>query len=345
MDLFVGRQLGDYAPRQVFAFLLLGGARSTGATAWHVFSNRATVRIVYIPDSFLSTPVWAALDAAAAPAVGLMARRAQRSFDEAKVPLLGVMGAFVFAAQMINFPVGVGTSGHLVGSALLAYTLGPAAASVVMTAVLAIQALVFQDGGILALGANIINMAILGVLAGYLPYQLWGGGPWRRGAIFLGGMLSLLVGALMAVGQLLLSGIGMPASVLAISLGLFAVSATLEGAITLSVVQALETMNPQFVRRPRTRRALALLGVTAPALAVVGVLFASSHPDVLEKLAENAGIADRATALVSTPPADYEAEFLRGEWRRKAAAGVAGLTLIFAAAAASGRVMARRRSE
>jgi len=76
------------------------------------------------------------------------------------------MGAFVFAAQMINFPVGIGTSGHLVGGALLACTLGPAAACVVMSAILAIQALVFQDGGILALGPNVINMAIVGVLAG-----------------------------------------------------------------------------------------------------------------------------------------------------------------------------------
>src|SRR6516162_6946687 len=70
-------------------------------------------RSVHIPDGFLSTPVWTALDAAAAPAVWLIARRAQRGFDESKAPLLGVMGAFVFAAQMINFPLGVGTSGHL----------------------------------------------------------------------------------------------------------------------------------------------------------------------------------------------------------------------------------------
>src|SRR5438477_13015198 len=128
---------------------------------------------MHIPDGFLATPVWAALDVAAAPAVGLIVRRAQRGFDEAKAPLLGVMGAFVFAAQMINFPVGLGTSGHLVGGALLAIVLGPAAAVVVMTAILAVQAFVFQDGGIVVLGANIFNMALAGVLAGYLPYRMW----------------------------------------------------------------------------------------------------------------------------------------------------------------------------
>src|SRR6266849_11168945 len=102
---------------------------------------------MHIPDGFLATPVWATLDVAAAPVVGYMVRRAQRGFQEERAPLLGVMGAFVFAAQMINFPVGGATSGHLVGSALLAFTLGPAAASVVMIAILAIQSLVFQEGG------------------------------------------------------------------------------------------------------------------------------------------------------------------------------------------------------
>src|SRR6185295_10232931 len=154
---------------------------------------------MHIPDGFLSTPVWAALDVTAASAAGYMARRAQQEFEEKKVPLLGVMGAFVFAAQMINFPVGGATSGHLVGSALLSFTLGPAAASVVMIAILAIQSLVFQDGGILALGANIFNMAIAGVIAGYVPFYLWGSGRGRKAAIFFGGVFSVLVAALLAI--------------------------------------------------------------------------------------------------------------------------------------------------
>lgn len=289
--------------------------------------------------------MWAALDVAAVPAVGLMARRAQRSFDEGRVPLLGVMGAFVFAAQMINFPVGVGTSGHLVGSALLTYTLGPAAASVVMTAILAIQALVFQDGGVLALGANLINMAVIGVLAAYLPYRIWGGTRLRSMAIFAGGALSLLAGALLAITQLLLSGVPMPGSVMGISLGLFVVSAVLEGAITLAVVQALERINPHFVQRPAGRggRVVAALAVAAVTLAVVGVLFASGYPDGLEKLAENAGFAGKTETLIHTPLGDYEAAFVTAEWPRKALAGVTGLVLIFLACVGFGRVVTRRR--
>src|SRR5512143_2175129 len=115
---------------------------------------------MHIPDGFLAAPVWVALDIAAAPGVALLARQSKRESAEWSAPLLGVMGAFVFAAQMINFPVGLGTSAHLIGSTLLSVCLGPAAASVVMTAILAIQAFVFQDGGVLALGANIFNMAI-----------------------------------------------------------------------------------------------------------------------------------------------------------------------------------------
>src|SRR6266404_2661420 len=152
---------------------------------------------MHIPDGFLSTPVWATLDVLSVPAVGLMARRAQGVMEEHSIPLMGVMGAFVFAAQMINFPVGLGTSGHLVGGALLSMVLGPAAASVVMTAILIVQAFVFQDGGIMALGANIFNMAIIGVLAGYLPYRFLVK-RWRAGAIFLAGMSSVLASALLA---------------------------------------------------------------------------------------------------------------------------------------------------
>ncbi|MCP5118670.1 MAG: energy-coupling factor ABC transporter permease, partial [bacterium] len=165
---------------------------------------------MHIPDGFLSTPVWLSLDVASVGAIGYISRKAQRDTEETKAPLLGVMGAFVFAAQMINFPVGAGTSGHLVGSALLAYTLGPGAAVIVMTAVLALQALIFQDGGLLALGANVFNMALVGVLVAMLPYRLWGSGRARTFAIFAGGFSSVFAGACLALTQLYLSGVAMP---------------------------------------------------------------------------------------------------------------------------------------
>src|SRR5689334_16620889 len=191
---------------------------------------------MHIPDNFLSPPVWAAMDVITLPSIGLLVRRAGRELQDTRVPLMGVMGAFVFAAQMINFPVGIGTSGHLVGGALLACTLGPAAASVVMTAIIAIQALLFQDGGVLALGANVLNMAVVGVLAGYLPYHLWGRGRARKAAIFTSGLFSVLASAVLALAELLVSGVRMPGPALGISLTFFVVSALIEGAITVAVI-------------------------------------------------------------------------------------------------------------
>src|SRR5579862_893263 len=256
---------------------------------------------MHIPDGFLSMPVWGTMDAVAIPAVAYAARRAQREFDHHRIPLMGVMGAFVFAAQMINFPVGNGTSGHLVGGALLSFTLGPAAASIVMTAILATQALVFQDGGLLAFGANVFNMAIAGVLAGYLPYMLLRG---RKAGIFLGGMISLLVSASLALGELLQSGVRMPRAVLAVSIGLFLISAIVEGTITLAVMQALERIQPGFVRRPEAIRGFGVRGALAGvalALAGAGVFVASQRPDGIQKLAIETGIASHAKTFLASP--------------------------------------------
>ncbi len=202
---------------------------------------------MHIPDGFLTPPVWAALDAAAIPSVGYFVRRTQARFDESRAPLLGVMGAFVFAAQMINFPVGVGTSGHLVGGTLLAVTLGPYAATVVMTAILVVQALVFQDGGVTALGANVLNMAVAGVWLGYLPVQL-AGGP-RRAALFLGGWMSVFGGALLATVELSLSRVAGDGPLFASMLGIHAVTGLAEGAITVAAVEAIGKLSPKFVFR------------------------------------------------------------------------------------------------
>ena len=275
----------------------------------------------------------------AAPAAAYAVRRAQHGFDDSRVPLLGVMGAFVFAAQMINFPVGVGTSGHLVGGALLALTLGPAAAGVVMCAILTIQALVFQDGGILALGANVFNMAIAGVLAGYLPYYFWGRGRGRRAAIFAGGALSLLASAILALSELLMSGVRMPGAVLGISLALFVVSAVVEGAITVAVVAALERIQPNLMRAPRKGRspAFAALALAAVMMAAGGVLLASTAPDGIEQLAIRTGIAGHTQTLIHAPLKDYQVAWLGSGWAAQAGAGLAGLGLVYGVCVLIGR--------
>ncbi|MBZ5611617.1 MAG: energy-coupling factor ABC transporter permease [Acidobacteriia bacterium] len=298
---------------------------------------------MHIPDNFLSTPVWAALDAVSIPAVGLMVRRASRELEDTRIPLLGVMGAFVFAAQMINFPVGPGTSGHLVGGALLACTLGPAPAVLVMTTIIAIQAFVFQDGGVLALGANVFNMAVAGVVAGYWPFQVWGATR-RRAAIFMGGFLSVMVSGSLALAELLISGVAMPRVLVFTSLGLFAVNALIEGAITISVVQALEKLNPGFVQKPESSngRVLAVLGSSGVLLGVAGFLLASTAPDGIQRLGRNLGLTSKAA--FATPLADYSVGYFQSGWLRKATAGLAGLLLIYGLCAAGARMIARRRS-
>src|SRR5512142_358034 len=126
---------------------------------------------MHIPDGFIDgkTAVTTALLSVAG--VGLALRQVRRRLPARRVPLLGLAAAFLFAAQMVNFPVAGGTSGHLMGGVLAAALLGPSAAIVVLTTVLIVQCFLFADGGVLALGANIFNMAIIGAAAGYAIYH------------------------------------------------------------------------------------------------------------------------------------------------------------------------------
>lgn len=299
---------------------------------------------MHIPDGFLSVPVWGGLAAAAAPAVAWASRRAGTDESTAATPRMGVLGAFVFAAQMINFPVGQGASGHLVGGALLTAVLGPSAATVVMTAILVIQALVFQDGGLLALGANTFNMGLAGVwLAAavyrYLPPSRWTGA-------FAGGFVSVFAAAVLCLGELAISGVRYPAGVLALSLTVFMVTAVLEGVITASVLKSLEQIRPGWVRQSArtTRPVLAALLVTAVLMSLAGFLIASSAPDGLERLAGAVGLEGKEVSLFSAPLPDYEAIAAANPWIRKAAPGLIGLALTYLLVAALARLSLRQRS-
>jgi cobalt/nickel transport system permease protein len=129
------------------------------------------VHLLHAPDGFVEAPIAIAMWLVTAAVVAYAVRRTNETLDDRAVPLLGVMAAFIFAAQMFNFPIAGGTSGHLLGGVLAGVLLGPWAGTLVMTAVVAVQALVFQDGGLLILGANIFNMGVVGTLAGYWLYR------------------------------------------------------------------------------------------------------------------------------------------------------------------------------
>jgi cobalt/nickel transport system permease protein len=126
---------------------------------------------MHIPDGFLNAATLATTGAVSAGGIGVAVRQVNRKLKEKQVPLMGVLAAFIFAAQMLNFPVVGGTSGHVIGAALAAILLGPWAAILIMACVLIAQSLIFQDGGLLALGANVFNMGLVAVFTAYLTYR------------------------------------------------------------------------------------------------------------------------------------------------------------------------------
>ena len=127
---------------------------------------------MHIPDGFIDGTTSAGAAVVAAGGLGATLRRAGEVLDERRVPLAGLVAAFVFAVQMLNFPVAGGTSGHLLGGALAAVLVGPAVGAVCVSVVLAVQALLFADGGLSALGLNILNMALVTAFGGYVVFVL-----------------------------------------------------------------------------------------------------------------------------------------------------------------------------
>ncbi|MCB0067130.1 MAG: energy-coupling factor ABC transporter permease [Caldilineaceae bacterium] len=126
---------------------------------------------LHIPDGFLSTPVATAGYVVFGVALAVALRQTDRKIGPRTVPLMGVMGAFIFAAQMMNFPVAGGTSGHLLGGAMAAVLVGPSTAILCLTVVLLVQGLLMADGGVTALGTNITLMGLIGVLVGWLVFR------------------------------------------------------------------------------------------------------------------------------------------------------------------------------
>lgn len=126
---------------------------------------------LHAPDGFLSLPIAVVMWAVTIVVTAYAVKKTNETFDERAIPLMGVTAAFIFAAQMFNFQVVGGTSGHLLGGVLAAILLGPWAGTLVMVAVVAVQGLVFQDGGLVVMGANIFNMGIIGTIGGYAVYR------------------------------------------------------------------------------------------------------------------------------------------------------------------------------
>lgn len=263
---------------------------------------------MHMADALLSPTIGAAMWAASAGVLALSARQVRASRDERLAPLMGVLGAFVFAAQMINFAIpGTGSSGHLGGGLLLAILLGPWAAFLVMASVLTVQALFFADGGLLALGANIFNLGFFPCFVAYsIVYRpLTSGSPGPRRialAVVVAAIVGLQLGALAVVLQTWASGISrLPlTSFVALMQPIHLAIGAIEGMATAGIVLALRRLRPDLIDLAAPARPLApaLLGLALTALFVGGVLswFASPNADGLEWSVE------RAATAPLTPP-------------------------------------------
>src|SRR3954469_2527705 len=207
---------------------------------------------MHIPDGFLTTEVAVACAVPAVVCVGIGLKRAEVDLDERRVPLLGVTAAFIFAAQMLNFPVAGGTSGHFLGAALAAILLGPWLACLVMAVVLGVQAFVFADGGLSALGANVLNMGVIGaLLVGGLMYaarSVAGRGRTALLAISAGGAwLAVMAGATATSFELALSGTVPLGTVMPAMLGVHGLIGIGEAVVTVAAVSAVLATRPDLL--------------------------------------------------------------------------------------------------
>lgn len=298
---------------------------------------------MHIPDGFLDARTALASGAMAAAGLGLALRTVRRTMPDRRVPLIGVAAAFVFAAQMLNFPVAGGTSGHLIGAVLAAVLLGPSAAVLVMTSVLILQAFLFADGGITALGANIFNMAIVAPVVGYAVYRgvsrLTGGDLRARltGTAF-GAWCSTVAASVTCAGQLALSGTVAWGVALPAMGGIHMLIGVGEALITTLVVAVLARVRPELL----DDRSLPAGGIGYRALAGYGVLvalglvvfvapLASDWPDGLEMVAERLGFAHRASGSRLVPSAlpDYAVPVIRAPAVSTVVAGGSGTAVAF----------------
>jgi len=249
---------------------------------------------MHMADALLSPAVGGTMCVATAATVAWCSRCLRKEADDRRVPLMGVLGAFLFAAQMINFSIpGTGSSGHLGGGLLLAILLGPHAAFLVMASVLIVQALFFADGGLLALGCNIFNLGFFPAFIGYPLYRhLAGDAPGSARATvaaMLAAIVSLQLGAFAVVLETVASGISaLPfGTFLLFMLPIHLAIGIVEGAVTAAVVSFVRAASPGILSttvQPRRHRA-GILGVflaVALALGGVGAWFASTNPDGLE---------------------------------------------------------------
>lgn len=311
---------------------------------------------MHAPDGFLNFGTAVATGAISAGAIGGLLRRTRRVLEDRQIPLAGLTAAFLFAAQMFNFPVAAGTTGHLLGGALAAVLLGPTVGALVVTVVVVVQALAFADGGLTALGYNILNMAIVPTFGGYAVYR----GLRRllpRSASAVVGATGLAAGASVVLASMAFSiewlfGATTPIAfdtVFGAMVGVHSLIGVGEGVISALAIGAVLTTRPDLVygardlsaaergdRRPVRARTFAIgVVMVALAIAMVASQFAADAPDGLERVAQDQGFASSGSdhPLDGFLFADYATEGVDNESLSLALAGAAGTAISLAVGA------------
>jgi len=296
---------------------------------------------MHIPDGFLSVLLSIVLWVISVVLIGIALRKTGQTIGERQVPLMGVLAAAIFAGQMLNFSVTGGTSGHLLGAAIAAILLGPWPAVLVMTSVVAVQALLFQDGGILALGANLFNMAIIGPFVAYALFtllmklfkkQTWG--------LFIAGFIaawsSIFIASLACALQLALSGTS-PANIAVPAMGaIHALIGIGEGLITIGALAFIFAARKDLLiadaNKPARNIGVVVGGLLLSLVLVVLSPLASSHPDGLEWVAEKHGFIEVAREAFYNIVPDYSMPGISNPALATIAAGILGAVIVFGVA-------------
>ena len=266
---------------------------------------------MHIPDGLLSVPVAMGYGLSSIVGIGVACRQLRSRGARGSSALLGVCAAFIFAAQTVNFPVGAGTSGHLIGSTLGVALLGLPGALIAMTAVLFVQCFVFGDGGVFALGANVFNLALVGCVVGYSCYHLLCGArpsPTRRvAAVAFASWCATVAAAASCAEQLALSGTARGAIVFLAMLGVHALIGVGEAVITALVIASVLRFRPDLLEEFGSRAASPTRASSAAwaglglSLAVAALLapFASASPDGLSRVVQSLRLQGHEPALLA----------------------------------------------
>jgi cobalt/nickel transport system permease protein len=297
--------------------------------------------LMHIPDGFLSFVISIVLWIISIIVIGYATKQVSKDLGERQVPLMGVLAAAIFAGQMLNFAVVGGTSGHLLGAALATILLGPWAAMLIMTSVVSVQALIFQDGGLVALGANIFNMAIVGVAVAYAVSRtvLRLAGRGKKAVLaagFSAAWFSVLVSSLAIALQLAASGTSPANLAVPAMAGVHALIGIGEGLITVGALAFLTAVRPDLIQTGKSSP------IRAGAVWVIGLLvtfgllilspLASTRPDGLEKVAQDLGYLDLARAPLYELFPNYLLPGISSETVATIAAGIVGAVIVFGVA-------------